>query len=359
MSRRIICSVTNDIISDRRMIRICSTLSEAGFHVLLVGRKLVTSKPLPKYPFETKRISCRFNKGKWFYAEFNIRLYWFLRSQKADLMGAVDYDTLKAVTKAARKVGARLIFDAHEWFEEVPELEGREKVKRYWMRIASQNIPKTDVRYTVSETIAKKLEERYNSPFAVVRNVPSLAQNEPSSIRENIIVYLGVLNKGRGLEEIIMAMKEIDAQLWLLGHGDIEHDLIKLVDKERLHNKIIFKGFVPPEDIHSVLCQARIGINLLDASSASYEYSLANKFFDYVHAGLPQLCMDFPEYRNLNKEHGVAVTVNDLQTATLVYACNHLLSDRNYWFTIHSNCLRARLDWCWENEKQGLLDLLQ
>ena len=359
MPKKIIFSVTNDIVSDRRMIRICTTLSSAGFDVLLVGRKLATSKPLPTYSFQTKRITCRFNKGPWFYAEYNIRLFWYLKKQKADMLGAVDYDTLKAVTRAAQSIGAKLILDAHEWFEEVPELEGREKVKKYWMRIARKNIPKTDIRYTVSDTIAEKLKERYGYKFDVIRNVPLLEEKEPSAIREDIILYLGVLNKGRGLEQIIMAMKEIDAQLWLVGQGDVERDLIKMVSDENLHSKVIFKGFVPPEEVHDLLCKARIGLNLLDGSSESYQYSLANKFFDYVHAGLPQLCMDFPEYRRLNQEHGVAVTVNDLRTATLVYACNHLLSDRNYWFTIHANCLRARTSWCWENEEKLLLELLE
>ncbi len=359
MKKSITFCVTNDIISDRRMIRICHALQNNGYEVCLVGRQWSYSAALPEYSFKTHRISCRFNKGPWFYAEYNIRLFWYLKKHPSDVFGAVDYDTLKGVTRAAGSTGAKVVFDAHEWFEEVPELDGREKVKKYWKKIAHKGIPKTDLRYTVSEAIAEKLTAIYGHDFEVIRNIPPLVSEEPSSIRADIIAYIGVLNKGRGLEQMIKAMKKINAQLWLIGEGDIKSELLQLVSDEQLHERVIFKGFIPPDEVHDVLCQARIGINLLDGSSKSYKYSLANKFFDYVHAGVPQICMDFEEYRKLNQEHGVAVTINDLNQATLLYAFDHLLSDRNYWFTIHSNCLRARQEWCWQLEEKKLLALVE
>ncbi len=354
---RIIFCVTNDISPDRRMHRICQSLQEHGHEVTLVGRKLPKSLPLPDFPFKTKRIKCWFNKGPRFYAEYNIRLFRYLKKQPADVIGAVDYDTLKAVTRACKSTGKKMVFDAHEWFEEVPELEGREKVKKYWMKIAREGLPAAKLRYTVSPSIALKMEELYGTPFDVIRNVPLLQGHEPSAIREDIILYLGVLNQGRGLEQMILAMKEIDAKLWLVGDGDIREELRALASRENLLDKVTFKGFVPHDELPPLLEKARIGINLLDGTSNSYRYSLANKFFDYVHAGLPQVCMDFPEYRRLNQEHHVATLLPDLNQFGLVYAINHFLDDNNYWFTYHATCLRARKDWCWQHEEKKLIAL--
>ena len=340
------------------MIRICTTLQKNGYEVVLIGRKLARSLPLPNYPFQTQRISCIFNKGPWFYAEYNWRLTRLLQRIQPDLIGAVDYDTLRGASAAAKRIGCKLVFDAHEWFEEVPELEGRERVKAYWLNIAKKAMPKTTLRYTVSQGIADVMQQKFNLPFEVIPNYPDLAGREPStSPRENILVYLGVLNKGRGLEQIIKVMPQIDAKLWLVGEGDIQSELWQLVEKENLLSKVVFKGFVPGEELSELLQKARIGLNLLDSGSLSYKHSLANKFFDYVHAGLPQITMSFPEYTRYNRDHQVAALVDDLKEFTLVYAIKHLLEDRNHWFTLHSNCLRARKEWNWQAAEPKLVSL--
>ncbi|MCC6724648.1 MAG: glycosyltransferase, partial [Saprospiraceae bacterium] len=48
--KRIICTVSNDLSYDQRMIRICSTLANAGYEVTLLGRKLPDSIPLEPKP---------------------------------------------------------------------------------------------------------------------------------------------------------------------------------------------------------------------------------------------------------------------------------------------------------------------
>jgi glycosyltransferase involved in cell wall biosynthesis len=356
--KRIAFAVTNDISQDRRMIRICTSLQEHGYDVTLVGRVLATSLQLPVFKFKTHRIKCIFNKGPKFYAEFNIRLYFYLKKIGVDLYGAVDYDTLKGVTKAAKARGKKIIFDAHEWFEEVPELQGRNKVKNYWIKIAEKGIPKTHLRYTVSKGIAENLERLYGQPFEVIHNYPALQIQEPGSVREEVLIYVGVLNKGRGLPELIKAMHQINAKLWLVGDGDMREELWTLTTQENLLHKIVFKGFVAPAELDSLLLKARIGVNLLDGSSLSYRHSLANKFFDYVHAGIPQVFMEFPEYHRKYQQFRVGAPIFDLTESSIVYAINHLLQDRNYWFNIHVDCLKARKVWCWQNEEKKLLELV-
>ena len=61
---RIICTVTNDLNYDQRMIRICSTLVEAGYDVTLVGFIRKHSKPLTNKPFKQVRLPIVAEKGK-------------------------------------------------------------------------------------------------------------------------------------------------------------------------------------------------------------------------------------------------------------------------------------------------------
>jgi hypothetical protein len=46
--RKIYFTVTNDLVYDQRMQRICTSLAENDFDVVLIGRKLGHSLPLEK-----------------------------------------------------------------------------------------------------------------------------------------------------------------------------------------------------------------------------------------------------------------------------------------------------------------------
>ena len=61
-------AVTNDLVTDRRVLRHAEALREAGFEVELVGRNELGVR----------------NKKTWkFYAEYNLRLWWRLMSMTA------------------------------------------------------------------------------------------------------------------------------------------------------------------------------------------------------------------------------------------------------------------------------------
>src|SRR5690349_11491904 len=92
--KKIVFTVTNDLSYDQRMIRICTSLSANGFSVKLVGRKMPASVPLSSRSFEQVRLNCFFHKGKLFYAEYNLRLFFYLLTQQMNCICAIDLDTI-------------------------------------------------------------------------------------------------------------------------------------------------------------------------------------------------------------------------------------------------------------------------
>ena len=353
-------SVTNDLTYDQRMIRICTSLSQAGYRVLLIGRKKRKSVPLREQPFQQHRLACFFEQGKWFYIEYQWRLFWFLLFHKTDVLTAIDLDSLLPnflVTKVKRKT---LVYDAHEYYVESPEVVRRPLIKKIWSSLANWLIPKVDFAYTVGPSLADVLTKKYTTTFEVIRNVPwSRAVNDQREIPTTpILLYQGMLNEGRGLEALIQVLPSLDhAVLWLIGEGDKSTELRQLVRKLGLMDRVVFWGYVLPKELPPLTRQATIGFNLLADRSLNYYYSLANKAFDYVQAGLPSIHMDFPEYRALNKQYEVGLLIPDLADETLIGAINKLLHNKNYYNQLQANCIHASQQWIWQIEEEKLRTL--
>ncbi|MEL7121907.1 MAG: glycosyltransferase [Bacteroidota bacterium] len=360
LKKKIIATVTNDLAQDQRMIRICNSLQQAGYQVLLLGRLKKNSKPLVNRSFQQKRLYCFFQKGKWFYLEYNLRLTLFLLFKQADIFNAVDLDTILPNLIAAKLKRKKLVYDAHEYFTEVPEVIRRPAIKKIWERIAAFAVPKVDLAYTVGPQLAKIMGKRYDKNFEVIRNLP-LQQNFPLTKPNNeskIILYQGMLNEGRGLEQFILAMHHIEnAVFWLVGSGDLMEELQRLVKKEALEEKVIFKGFVPPDQLREYTIKADLGINLLENTGLSYYYSLANKALDYIQAGLPSLQMNYPEYAHINGQYNCFVLLNELEPDDIAKCVNSLLEINETYHQISKNCLSAAKTLNWEQEQLKLFDI--
>lgn len=369
--KKIIFTVTNDLSYDQRMQRICTTLAKANYDVLLVGRKLPTSKELPSFAFQTKRIRCFFNKGAKFYAEYNLRLFFFLLFARFDAICSIDLDTILAGFYAAKWRQKTQIYDAHEYFTEVPELVERPKVKAVWENIANRTIPNIPYAYTVGKGLQKIFTERYGVDFGLIRNVPFAIQ-QPIQLTEiqaviskykipktnkKVILYQGALNDGRGIEETIRAMQEIEnAVLWLAGEGDLSQDLRQLTIELQLNKKVIFLGFVLPNDLKAITQLSDIGLNLLKNKGLNYYYSLANKCFDYIQAEKPALHRNFPEYQAINEQFEIGILLDDLKTESIVSALRQLLNNPTIYDNLQVNCRKAKTVYTWENESKKLLD---
>jgi glycosyltransferase involved in cell wall biosynthesis len=116
---------------------------------------------------------------------------------------------------------------------------------------------------------------------------------------------------------------------------------------------------VRPDALKALTLQATIGLNLLENRGLSYYYSLANKSFDYIQAGLPSLHMNFPEYLAINQEQEVFLLLDELTPRAIAEAVNRLIADPELYQRLHENCRQARKQYCWEEEKVRLLGIYE
>ena len=351
----LVFTVTTDLTYDQRMIRICTSLANAGYCVLLVGRKLSSSISLSNQPFQQKRINCLFEKGKLFYAEYNIRLLFYLLFKKMDCIGAIDLDTILPCYFISKIKKTKRVYDAHELFCEMKEIVTRPGIYKIWKRIERYTVPKFPDGYTVNQPIATEFKKMYGVHYEVIRNIAFLKEIVPSEKKEKFILYQGAVNEGRSFETLIPAFKNINCKLIICGDGNFMQQAKQLVADNDLQDKVIFKGKIKPEELTAFTQQAYIGITLFENKGLSNYYSLGNRFFDYLHAGIPQLCVNYPLYKEINNQLPVAILINDLSPTNIAEQLNNLLVNEVLYNELQQNCLKLRQTLNWQQEEKILI----
>jgi glycosyltransferase involved in cell wall biosynthesis len=353
--KTLLFAVTNDLSFDQRMIRICGSLSKEGYRVKLVGRKLKDSLPLSQTGYEQKRLHCFFNKGKAFYIEFNIRLFFWMIFQKMDLVCAIDLDTILPCYCISVIKGIPRVYDAHELFCEMKEVVTRPQIYRIWKAIERFAVPRFPIGYTVNQPIADILKNDYGVSYSVIRNIGRIRSNPAGIKKEKIILYQGAVNEGRYFENLIPAMKWVEAPLHIYGDGNFLEKTRELIRNNGLESKVFLMGKINPGELSRITASAWIGITLFENTGQSNYLSLANRFFDYMQSGLPQLCSNYPCYRELNDKYGFALLIEDHSPINIARQLNNLLENEVLYKALWENCLSASTKLNWENEEIALL----
>lgn len=357
--KHIVLTVTSDPNYDQRMIRICTSLHNAGYKVTIVGRERPSSKPLIERPYKQVRIKQRIDSGKLFYLTYNIKLLFFLLFKKMDAVCAIDLDTILPVFYASKLRGTKRVYDAHELFCEIEEVASRPSIQKMWYAIERHTVPHFPYGYTVNQSYVDEYRKMYGVDYEIVRNATVLKPLAIPQKEEKYILYQGAVNHGRCFDELIPAMAHVNAKLIICGEGNYFEEAQALAKKHGLEHKVIFKGYIPPDELRAYTLKAYVGITLFVATSKSNELSLANRFFDYMHNGVPQLCVAYPEYERINEQFEIAKLIKDVTSESIAAALNEMIEDEGQYKTMQQNCLKAREEYCWQNEEVRLLSVYQ
>ena len=370
MADRIIISVTSDLVTDQRVQRAAGTLKEAGYQVMLVGRVLSDSIEMKGKRFRITRFKLWVNKGPFFYLNYNLRLFWYLLWNQADILLSNDLDTLPANFLVSKIKGIPLVYDSHEYFTGVPELSQRPKVKAIWKRIESFIVPKIQYAYTVNSSIAQLYEDEYKIKFNVIRNMPEVKfqirtdldiikrELRLPSDKASIILQGAGINIQRGAEEAVQAMQYVEnAILLIIGSGDVIPALKLMVVELRLNEKVKFEPKKSPSELFLYTLCADLGLSLDKNTNLNYRFSLPNKIFDYIQAGVPILASDLPEVKKIIEGYNIGCISPDHNIKNLATLMNKMIDNKEMRLTWQENLKAASQELNWDHEKSKLLSI--
>ena len=362
-------SVINDLVTDNRVNKTCMALIECGYDVVLVGRKLSNSLPIPNWSFKTIRFKMIFKKGPVFYFFFNLRLFFVGLINKTDLFYANDLDTLAPMFLLSKLKKKPLIYDSHELFCEVPELKDSKIKKAIWQKLEGYIIPKLKTCITVNDSIAKIYEAKYNVPFHIIRNISDFDQTFIPKSRaqlsmpedKKIILLQGAgINVDRGAEELIDAMEFVqNAVLYIIGSGDVWDNLKQKVSfNKNIQNKVVLINKLPKSELINYTFNADIGLSIDKNTNLNYLYSLPNKIFDYIQAEIPILASRLPEIENIILHYKIGDFIDDHNPKTIANKLNEMLYSQQ--LSSYKKYLAiAKKEITWKSEKEKLLTIIK
>jgi glycosyltransferase involved in cell wall biosynthesis len=368
--------VLNDAVGDARVYKEAKTLAKAGHRVLVLA---VRDTNLPARVeidgFTLVRVALR--SRSWGmgsiarlikYAEYSGHTLLTALKADPDVVHAHDANTLPLAWLIARLSRARLVYDAHEfepgrnWIgSNLPPL-----VRSLWILQEQLFIRRADLVITVGHSIAGELARIYAIPRpTVVLNTPEPRTPGPSrSLREwlhipaanPIILYQGAVTSGRGLRTLVTGAMQIpEAMVVILGSGPYLSALRDWIEQHGWSNRVCLPGQVELADLLEFTASADIGVSLIENICQSYYYSLPNKLFEYLQAGIPVVASNFPEMKRIVTQYGVGVTVNPASPEDLTNALRLLIEQPALYGQMRVNTAEAAQAFNWSHEADKLL----
>ena len=366
-----VCMVLfGDLRFDFRVFREADALRGAGHEVVLVTSDFGGQLPSVWEDFELRRIPLdRSRSLRRTYPVFWHRATSLAAGTRADVYHAHDLDTLWPSARAAARRGSRLVYDSHELFAEQSSLVHRPGIRGFWRWLERRLIRRVDRVLTVSSAIAENLEQTYGleRPPVLVRNLPPF--REPvagDSLRralglvgdtDPLVLYQGGFLTENGLADQITAMSRIEVgRLVLLGSGPMEEALRRQVAALGLHDRVRFLPRLPFPQLHALTCGADLGLCVIKPTGNSFLWSMPNKLFEYLMAGLPVLAGDTPEIRRVIEDTGAGALVDPEDPDAIADGIRELLTDEGRRRRMGEAALRSAERYCWEREAPHLLE---
>ena len=351
----------------RRVLNQIETANQARFFVYVISttaRETIRKK----YSFNYSAVNLRYlpDSSVIKYPVFNLILFFKILFKKIDAIHFRGLIPIPAILFRQWFNKSLLIYDAHEYYRGHEIFHHRPLRKAFWMWFEKKIINHLEAIITVCEPLADLLRQDYPGvkTVEVIRSLPSL-KNKPKSehinpASEGLVLFHGYFLPGRGLENTIKAFSSIQdkaIKLIMIGEGPLENRLQKLSNELGLTKKILFQPFIANEQLIEFISQADIGLTLIEPDCINRKYALPNKFFEYIHAGVPVLASNIPTLQQYIDRYAVGRTVDPGDAQAIAKALIEMANDRAKLKLWKKNCRLAANELNWEKESEKMKDI--
>jgi glycosyltransferase involved in cell wall biosynthesis len=328
--------------TDRRIKNFIDFFSRSGYQIELVV-SLLPNKKDDNFTIENAKViwlPLSYSSGaKMFLEHDKLLLKYLSGAPPCDILLACELYSLKGAAKAKKaQKTSKLFYDARELYTELPTVNNSPLKKYFWKRWEAKGLKETDLVIVTAPDDADAIRQVHSflPEFIVIRNLPLYEEIYPNNyLREyfsipsdkKILVYVGGLQRDRGLDSIIAIMHGIKdiAVFIMIGDGAIKRKLEERTNELHLEN-VFFHPSIESEKIVSIISSADVGVSLIEAHSKSYELALPSKVFEYMLAGLPVISSPLKQVINIFEHSEGIFFANPDNPEEVVKACTDALN---------------------------------
>lgn len=316
--------------------------------------------------------------------EFNFFINKVVRSGKSyDYIWANDLPTLYPAYKIANKLNSKLVYDSHEIYIETlnqffPTKPSFVKsiifssllkvMKFHGSYIEKKIIKESHYFITVNDSLLNYFKKKHEiKNTCVVMNFPYLNKADFKKINlfeknnwdnsAKLLLYQGVINKGRGLEIIINTLKILpdNFKLIIIGDGPIKKELKNLSLKLNLSKRIDFINKVSINELLNYTSSSHLGINLLENYNLSKKFASPNKLYEYIHAGIPVIASNTVENIKVFNKYNIGKLV---ENNPKIISENIQLIFKSDIDLFKQECNKAKQEFNWEIQEHKILSII-
>ncbi|MBQ5458476.1 MAG: glycosyltransferase, partial [Bacteroidales bacterium] len=235
----------------------------------------------------------------------------------------------------------------------------RKMASRMSERMENRKVRKLSAVVAATPHIKERFEEVTSAPVRNVNNYPVLddIMFSPSwENKENAVCYVGGLFYTRGIHEMVAAIGKTQCKLILGGNFDPE-SLQESIKSENGWEKVEYLGYIDRKQVNEVYSRSVAGLIILHPMP-SYIDSLPIKMFEYMAAGIPIICSDFPLWKGIVESAGCGVCVNPFDTEAIANEIARLCNNKETARTMGANGRKAVEEkYNWNSQSAVLLGL--
>ena len=288
------------------------------------------------------------------------------RSIKANLY-IMHQELATCIGPSLIKKGHKVAFDFEDWYSEdlLPQAQNKRPIKLL-RKAESAALSNGIFSITTSKTLAAKLAHIYNCKQpAVIYNVFPAGSGLLKIDKEffspiKLFWFSQTIGTGRGLEEFISILNLVDlpVQLHLLGNisAVYKKSLVQLMPK---HQQLFFHPIVTDEELAGKIASFDVGLALELTSPPSRNYTITNKFFQYLQSGLPVITSDTDGQNEAFEQFKPGFKLSQHPLSEEIHALQNWLNDPAELKAARARAIQHAAYYNWENESEKLSSLVK
>ncbi|RLF43348.1 MAG: hypothetical protein DRN18_00290 [Thermoplasmata archaeon] len=372
--RKILMILSNPFIVDPRVYKEAKSLSEAGYEVTVIvwDRHREYEEETTIEGVKVVRIRNRgimkilphdlFREFFWWRAAYKKAMELYKSGYKFEIVHCHDLDTLPAGVWSKKKLGIKLIYDAHEIFGYMIARDMPKIVVKAAFWLERHLIRYVDHVIVAEETYKSYFDSLVNKqiPITTLLNCKDLVTNKYIPPKNDVftIIYIGVLNRSRFFPEALEVIGGInDVKFIIAGKKENMYEEIKELSKR--YNNVEFLGTIPYNKVIPYTLKSDAVLCMINPKDINNKIASANKQFEAMVCGRPIIATKGTRSGEITEKEKCGLVINyskeDLRKAIITLRDNPKLCEE-----LGKNALKAAIEkYNWENEKKKLIRIYE